>query len=142
MSTQTVIDSTADTADTADTAARSFVAALEEAWNAADGAAFGAGFTDDAVFVAVRGSRHRGRPAIAAGHQSIFDTIYRGSTVQYDVESVDEPGPGVAVAHVNATLDCPAGPLAGVNRARFTVVLVRDGQGWQATAFHNTLVVS
>ena len=130
----------ADTA--ADTAARVFVAGLEAAWNAADGAAFGTRFTDDAVFVDVRGSRHRGRPAIADGHQGIFDSIYRGSTVRYEVESIDQLGPDVVVAHANATLDCPAGPMAGVNHARFTVVLVRGGNAWEATAFHNTLVVS
>jgi len=130
----------ADTA--ADTAAQVFVAGLEAAWNAADGAAFGATFTDDAVFVDVRGSRHRGRPAIADGHQGILDSIYRGSTVRYEVESVDQLGPDVAVVHANATLDCPTGPMAGVNRARFTVVLVRGGRAWEAMAFHNTLVVS
>ena len=124
-----------------DTAARDLVANLETAWNAADGTAFGAEFTDHAVFVDIRGSRHRGRTAIGAGHQGIFDSIYRGSTVRYDVESVDQLGPDVAVAHVNATLDCPTGPMAGVNQARFTVVLVRDADAWQAKAFHNTLVV-
>ena len=130
----------ADTA--ADTAAKVFVSGLEAAWNAADGAAFGARFTHDAVFVDVRGSRHRGRPAIADGHQGIFDSIYRGSTVRYEVESIDQLGPDVVVAHANATLDCPAGPMAGVNHARFTVVLVRGGSAWEATTFHNTLVVS
>ena len=126
----------------ADTAARDLVAHLEAAWNAADGAAFGAEFTDDAAFVDIRGSRHRGRAAIAAGHQGIFDSIYRGSTVQYDVESVDQLGDDVTLAHVHAILDCPTGPMAGTNHARFTVVLVREGDVWQAKAFHNTLVAS
>jgi uncharacterized protein (TIGR02246 family) len=126
----------------ADTVAKVFVRGLEAAWNDADGTAFAARFTDDAVFVDVRGSRHRGRPAIAAGHQGIFDSIYRGSTVRYEVESTDLLGPDVAVAHANATLDCPTGPMAGVNHARFTVVLVRGGDAWEATTFHNTLVAS
>jgi uncharacterized protein (TIGR02246 family) len=136
MNTQTM------TGAPADTAARDLVANLEAAWNAADGAAFGAEFTDDAAFVDIRGSRHRGRGAIGAGHQGIFDSIYRGSTVRYDVESVDQLGGDVALAHVDATLDCPAGPMAGTNYARFTVVLVRDGDNWQAKAFHNTLVAT
>jgi uncharacterized protein (TIGR02246 family) len=139
MNADTITDTITETA--AENATRTLVARLEAAWNAADGAAFGAEFTEDAVFVDVRGSRHRGRGAIAGGHQGIFDSIYRGSTVRYDVESVDQPARDVAVAHVNATLDCPTGPLAGTNRARFTVVLVSDGDSWQATAFHNTLVV-
>jgi uncharacterized protein (TIGR02246 family) len=130
-------------ADTqADTVARVFVAGLEAAWNDADGTAFGARFADDAVFVDVRGTRHRGRPAIAHGHQGIFDSIYRGSTVRYEVESIDRLDPDVAVIHANATLDCPTGPMAGVNHARFTAVLVRGSDAWEATTFHNTLVVT
>src|SRR5690349_250316 len=58
---------------------------LEEAWNAADGAGFAAPFTDDADFVAIRGDHHRTRAAIAAGHQQIFDTLYRGSTLRYSL---------------------------------------------------------
>ena len=130
-------------ADTeADTVARTFVAGLEAAWNDADGTAFGARFADDAVFVDVRGTRHRGRPAIAHGHQGIFNSIYRGSTVRYEVESIDVLDPDVAVIHANATLDCPTGPMAGVNHARFTAVLVRGSDAWEATTFHNTLVVT
>ncbi len=52
---------------------------LQDAWNAADGAAFGKPFAPDADFVTIRGELHSG-PAIAAGHQAIFDTIYRDST--------------------------------------------------------------
>ena len=62
--------------------------------------------------------------------------------MRYEVETIDHLGPDVAVAHANATLDCPTGPMAGVNHARFTVVLVRGGDAWEATTFHNTLVVS
>jgi hypothetical protein len=32
--------------------------------------------------------------------------------------------------------------MAGRNHARFTVVLVRGSDAWEATTFHNTLVVS
>jgi hypothetical protein len=46
------------------------------------------------------------------------------------------------VIHANATLDCPTGPMAGVNHARFTAVLVRGSDAWEATTFHNTLVVT
>ena len=53
---------------------------LEAAWNAMDGSAFAAPFADDADFVTIRGEHFRGRPAIAAGHAAIFQTIYAGST--------------------------------------------------------------
>jgi uncharacterized protein (TIGR02246 family) len=115
-------------------------ARLEQAWNAADGAAFGAEFTADADFVDVRGVHHHGRDAIAAGHQAILESIYRGSTVRYTVEATRELLPACTIAHVGAVLDVPAGPLAGRRRARLTAVVVeRDGVPAIA-AFHNTLV--
>ena len=61
---------------------------LEIAWNAMDGAAFGASFAADADFVNIRGEHFRGRAAIAAGHAAIFKTIYAGSTNHYIVEDV------------------------------------------------------
>lgn len=47
---------------------------LETAWNAADGAAFGAPFTPEASFVTVRGELHAGE-AIATGENSALATI-------------------------------------------------------------------
>jgi len=59
---------------------------LEQAWNAADGAAFGALFAEESDFVNVRGEHHRGSAQIGRGHQGIFDTIYAGSTVRYRLD--------------------------------------------------------
>lgn len=113
---------------------------LEQAWNAADGAAFGAPFTNESDFVDIRGGHHRGRDAIAGGHQGIFDSIYAGSVVRFQVDMAREVAPGTIVAVTSGTLDAPTGPLKGVNHARNTAVIVeRDGE-WQITAFQNTLV--
>ena len=113
---------------------------LEDAWNAADGAAFGAAFTGDADFVNIRGEHHRGAVAIGHGHQAIFDSIYKGSTVEYRPESARRVAPGVIVALAGATLEVPAGPLAGVREARMTVVIVEQDGRRLLSAFHNTLV--
>ena len=113
---------------------------LAWAWNRADGAAFGAEFTDDADFVDVRGSYHHGRLAIAEGHQAIFDTIYRDSTVRYRVEAARPLAGGAIVAVVDAVLDVPGGPLAGRLRSRLTATFVAQDDRWAITAFHNPLV--
>jgi uncharacterized protein (TIGR02246 family) len=126
--TGTMINSTATT----------WFASLAERWNAADGEGYGALFADDATFTDIRGGRHVGRQAIAAGHQGIFDTAYAGSVVRYEVRSVRMLIDGIAVAVADATLEVPAGPLAGAHDARTTVVL-EDGLG---VAFHNTLVTA
>jgi uncharacterized protein (TIGR02246 family) len=116
------------------------VSELEKAWNAADGDGFARPFADDADFVNVRGEHHRTRASIARGHQVIFDTIYKGSVVRYQVAGVREIAPGVLVAQVRALLKVPTGPLAGDLNALATLVFVEDGDVLRIAAFHNTLV--
>ena len=115
---------------------------LQRAWNHGDGAQFGEPFADDADFVDIRGTRHRGKGAIAGGHQAIFDTIYRGSTVRYAVVDQAALAEGCLLGVVEATLDVPGGPLAGVNRSTITAVMTRTDAGWKIRAFHNTLVAT
>jgi uncharacterized protein (TIGR02246 family) len=123
------------------TIAESLIQRLQDAWNAGDGAAFGAPFAADADFVTIRGELHSG-PAIAAGHQGIFDTIYAGSTVRYTLLDARELGDRVILAHVSGHLSVPAGPLAGEAMALASVVVVRDGDAHRIASFHNTLVAA
>src|SRR4029453_2487091 len=95
------------------------VGELERAWNSSDGAAFARPFTDDADFVNIRGEHLRTREVIAKGHQTIFNTIYKGSVVRYEVKGVREIAPAVLVAHVRSTLKAPTGPLAGEHNSWF-----------------------
>ena len=88
----------------------------------------------------IRGEHLRTREVIAKGHQAIFDTIYAGSVVRYNVAGVPAIAPAVLLAHVRATLNAPTGPLAGEHRSLFTLVLVQDQNAWNIAAFHNTLV--
>jgi uncharacterized protein (TIGR02246 family) len=119
--------------------AETIVRRLEDAWNTGDGAAFGAPFAPDADFVAIRGDWHSG-DQIAAGHQQIFDTIYAGSTVDYEVLRARALTDDVVLAHVRGKLKAPTGPLAGESEALASVVIVRDGDDHRIAALHNTLV--
>jgi len=113
---------------------------LEHTWNQADATTYSEVFATDADFVDIRGTHHAGRQAIAAGHQHIFDTIYAGSTVHYELDRARKIAPGCVVAVVAATLDAPHGPLQGINHARFTLVIAETGEGWRINAFQNTLL--
>jgi uncharacterized protein (TIGR02246 family) len=114
---------------------------LEDAWNDANGEAFGAPFTEDAVFVNIRGEHHTGRTAIARGHQAIFDSIYRGSVNRYEALVVKRLGDDVLYVLGHATLHAPTGPMAGDHESHFSVVMSRrDDSDWQVDAFHNTLI--
>lgn len=124
------------------TIAAPIVERLQQAWNAADGRAFAAPFADDTDFVEIRGGHHRGAEAVARGHEAIFSTIYAGSTVDLQLEAARTVAPGAVVAVVGSTLQVPAGPMAGVNQARMTMVIVEQEDDWYITAFHNTLVAA
>lgn len=120
--------------------ASGIVGDLEQAWNAADGTAFAVPFAEDADFVNIRGEHYRGRQAIGQGHQAIFNSIYKGSAVGYQVTGVRPVAPDVLVAHVRSTLEAPTGPLAGRHHSLFTLVLVHAAGEWRIAAFHNTLI--
>jgi uncharacterized protein (TIGR02246 family) len=117
-------------------------AKLEKAWGDADGAGYGVHFTDEAHFVNIYGMHVRGAAAIGHGHQAIFDSIYKGSVVQYSVADVDPVTDDCHVALVRARLDAPEGPLEGVHESILTALVVRDGDEWKIRAFQNTLVTA
>ena len=116
---------------------RSVAKALEEAWNAGSGEGFARPFAADADFVDIRGDHHHGREAIANGHQAIFDTVYRGTTVVYEVVAVRDLG-DVRIVHCSAELRGAENVLPPNNGSIFSMVLVKDGN-WQIVSFHNTL---
>jgi len=118
----------------------SVLSRLEAAWNAADGQAFGAEFSDDADFVDVRGDHHTGRMAIAMGHQGIFSSIYKGSHNEYTLIRAKNLAPTVIYAVASGTMENPAGPMEGTHHTTFSMLLVEEESGWKLAAFHNTLV--
>jgi uncharacterized protein (TIGR02246 family) len=120
--------------------ANELIGRLEQAWNEADGRAFGEPFSADADFVDIRGEYHHGQEAIAAGHQAIFDSIYKGSSTNFKLIQARELLDDVFLAHATAVLRAPSGPLAGEHNAVQSLVLVREGGEWKIAGFHNTLV--
>ena len=117
-------------------------AELQAAWHAADGDRWGRSFCDDADFVNVQGTHIKGVAAIAAGHQGIFDTIYKDSKLEYSVVSAVPLADGCILGVIAAVLDVPAGPLEGVKPATISAVVVDTGAGWKVRAFHNTLTTT
>ena len=120
--------------------ANELIGRLEQAWNKADGRAFGEPFSADADFVDIRGEYHHGQEAIAAGHQAIFDSIYKGSSTNYKLIQARELLADVILALSTGVLRVPSGPLAGEHNAVQSLVLVREGDEWKIANFHNTLV--
>ena len=85
-------------------AIRANITRCQDGWNAGDGEAFGAPFAEDADYIIVNGMHVSGRAAIAARHQQIFDTVYRGSHNTFTVEDIRFVRPDVAIARARARL--------------------------------------
>jgi uncharacterized protein (TIGR02246 family) len=123
------------------------------AWNAGDGAAWAASFAENADFVDIRGADYQGRAAIQAGHQQIFDTIYKGSQIAYHIDHVRFVRSDVASAFLHARLrnersvaandpqrEAHVGSTIGEDQARPTMILAKTLDRWEIVAFQNTRV--
>ena len=127
-------ESTAGARAADEAALRENVRQMEAGWNEKSSAVFAQPFTEDADYVVINGMYLRGRTAIAEGHQRIFDTIYKETTVSLSVKQLRFLRPDVAVVHVNAARAAPAA------RAILTLVMVKDAGAWKIAAFQNTQV--
>ena len=114
---------------------------LDAAWNAADGKAFAAEFTDDTDVINLFGGVYRGRPALAERMQAIFGTIFKGSVLRSrELEQARMLAPGVMLAVSSSRTEVPAGQLAPEVRSRQTFILVQERGAWRIRHWHNTRI--
>ena len=130
-------------ADNADEAAiRENVRQMEAGWNAKSGAQFAKPFAADADYVVINGDYIKGQEAIARGHQRIFDTFYKESTLGLSVTRVRMLRPDVAVVHVTGTNKVPRGAETQVGEAIMTLLMTKESDVWKIVAFQNTGVAA
>ena len=128
------------TARSADEAAlRENVRQMESGWNQKSGSEFARPFTDDADYVVINGLHVRGRAAIAESHQHIFDTFFKATTLSLEATQLRFLRHDVAVVHVDGLLSGRA-EAPREQRARITLVMVKDAGVWKIAAFQNTRV--
>ncbi|HVF90436.1 MAG TPA: SgcJ/EcaC family oxidoreductase [Blastocatellia bacterium] len=121
-------------------AIRKVVTRLQDGWNAGDGKAFASPFAVDADYVVINGMRIKGRDEIDAGHQRIFDTIYKNSNNTASIKSIRFIRDDIAVAHVEWHLKFNDNGATREGTAMNSLVLARDGGEWSIVAFQNTSV--
>lgn len=126
--------------DADETAIRAQVEQMMKGWNAKNGAEFAKPFAEDADYVVINGMQIKGRTAIAKGHQGIFDTVYKNSTISYAVDAIRFLRSDVAVVHVAASLKVTQGALTRTGNARMTLVMTKNNGKWEIAAFQNTSV--
>jgi uncharacterized protein (TIGR02246 family) len=122
-----------------ETALRDAVKLMETGWNTKSGAAFAKPFAEDADYVVINGRHLKGRAAIEKGHQQIFDTIYKDTTLSLTVADIRFLRPDVAVVHVEGTR---TGPSNEQFRAMMTLTMTKEKDGWKIAAFQNTSIAN
>ena len=123
-------------------AVRESVRQMESGWNTKSGSAFAKPFAEDADYVVINGLQLKGRGAIDKGHQQIFDTIYKDSSLALTLKQLRFLRPDVAVAHVAARLKARVGEQTQEGDAIITLVLTKDKGEWRIAAFQNTGVAA
>ncbi|MGI5130891.1 SgcJ/EcaC family oxidoreductase [Pseudonocardia sp. CA-107938] len=117
---------------------------LAAAWNAGDGTAYGAEFTEDATYVTFAGQVLRGREAIAATHQFLFDGPLRGSrmsgTGAGEVRMITDDVAYVLVDGAGGIRLEGQEELPDERASTVSFVLRRAADGWAVAAFQNTRV--
>ena len=121
------------------TALTAVVRQMEDGWNAGDARAFAAPMADAIDFITIRADHLQGRQAVIDSHLDVLANFYAGSTNHFHVEALRMLREDVALAHIRAVLESPSGPLQGRHEATFSLVLTREGERWEAAAFHITL---
>lgn len=72
-------------------------ARLTAAWDAGDGAAYGACFTPDASYITYVGTLYRGAEEIGAAHQALFDSFLKGTRLACEIVDIRLTTPDTAV---------------------------------------------
>jgi uncharacterized protein (TIGR02246 family) len=121
-------------------AIRANVEQLAKGWNAKSGAEFAKPFAEDSDYVVINGMHVKGRAANAEGHQGIFDTIYKNSTLSVSVEQIRFLRPDVAVVHVRSALSVTRENSTQTGNGRITLVMTKNKDKWEIAAFQNTSI--
>lgn len=121
-------------------AIRANVEQMVSGWNAKSGEEFAKPFAEDADYVVINGMHIKGRAAINAGHQNIFDTIYKNSNLSYIIEQIRFLRADVAVVHVRAALKVTQENSTQTGDARITLVMLKNNNKWEIAAFQNTSI--
>ena len=115
-------------------------------WDRGDADGYSRNFAANGTFTNVQGMFFTGYKAFRDRHEQIFKGQFRGTVLQLEVVSLRFVAPDVAVVDTLSWVSgfSKAGPPPDLNldangrlRTRLLLVLVRDGNDWKITVYHN-----
>ncbi|MGW5158025.1 YybH family protein [Nonomuraea wenchangensis] len=107
----------------------------QDAWNAGDGAAYGACFTDDATDVTFAGTVYQGGAEIGRAHQALFDSFLKGTRLTIEIAGLRQYGDTAVVLTRGEVAKGTPKKLGKL--ATYTLVRQAGGQ-WRIAAVQKT----
>jgi uncharacterized protein (TIGR02246 family) len=110
-----------------------------DGWNAGNGDAYAAAYTDDSDFIGFDGTYMKGRQEIASFHQMLFDKFLRGSRLIGKIKSIRFVTMDVAIMiAVGGTVMAGQWDIEPERNSIHTIVAVKRDNNWYFTAFQNS----
>jgi len=110
---------------------------LSDAWEQADGNAWGNYFSDNADFTVWFGLHLKGRKEISEGHQWVFETVYPNTRYEFTITNINFLKPDIAIVHLNADVIKPGESLPEDPHTLPVAVLQKLDNNWKIVMFHN-----
>jgi uncharacterized protein (TIGR02246 family) len=105
------------------------------AWNSGDAAKAAAVYTDDAVFVNVRGMPRMGRAEIEKTLAQDLSGEMKGSTFGVTMDTIRFIRPDIALVHGTTNITGGGAPPEGL-KGHYQLVATKEGGAWKALAVH------
>jgi len=125
-------------------AIRQIAKTLQDAWNAGDGQLFASDFAPDASYTVWNGNYVEGKEQIAAGHQHIFDTVYKNTRQRLEVAWIRLLRPDVAVAQLHGGMidhSMNGHTIEAWPKVKPLLVLTKENGRWQIAVLQNTPIM-
>jgi uncharacterized protein (TIGR02246 family) len=114
---------------------------LQDGWNQGDGQAYAASFTEDADYIVWNGIYLKGRQAIAAAHQQLFETRFQGSRLEGFIKHIRFLSDDIALVHLHGRPQIPGQAVPAPEQYSIqTLIGIKQADGWRFTSFQNTLI--
>lgn len=122
-------------------AVRQVIKNIADAWAAGDGVNYADNFTDDVIYTVWNGHQINGRAENISGHQEIFDTIYKGTTVRWEIQKIRFLSDDVAVAKLQGEMFRGDKKVEDVPVVVPAMILKKEQGKWRVAVFQNTPMI-
>ena len=110
-----------------------------DGWNAGNGDAFAAPYTDDSDFIGFDGTHMKGCQEIASFHQMLFDKFLKGSRLIGKIRGIRFVTTDVAMMiAVGGTIMAGQSDIEPERNSIHTIVAIKRDNNWYFTAFQNS----